>query len=103
MELLERHRLSDGHREGSVPVDVLAEEDALGPGLRGEVDLALLHLDLPRCGLARRSGLGPDHLNGEKIARNKQYLLGNAREGERFQGYFYGGFHLKELELRVGG
>ena len=94
MKLLERHRLSDGYRERSVAVDVLAEEDALCPGLRGEVDPALLHLDLPRCGLARSAGLGPDHLDSEKIARNKQHLLGDAGEGEGFQGYFYCGFHV---------
>ena len=93
VELLERHRLRDGYREGRVPVDVLAEEDALRPWLRGEVDLALLHLDLPRCGLARRASLGPDHLDREKVARNKQRLLGDTGEGERFQGDFDGGFH----------
>ena len=94
MELLHGHWFGDRNRERRVSVDLLAEEDALCPGLRGEVDLALLHLDLPRCGLARSAGLGPDHLDREEVARNKQCLLRNAREGERFQGDFDGGFHL---------
>ena len=101
MELLERHRLGDGNCEGGVSVDVLAEEDALRPWLRGEVDLALLHLDLPRCGLARCAGLRPDHLDREKVARNKQRLLGDAGEGEGFEGDFYMGFHVERVG--VGG
>ena len=93
MELLHGHWFGDRNRERRVSVDLLAEEDALCPGLRGEVDLAPLHLDLPRRGLARRAGLGPDHLYGEEVARNKQRLLGDAGEGEGLQGDFDGGFH----------
>ena len=68
MKLLEGDWLSDGNYERSVAVYVLTKEDALCPGLSGEVHFAPLHRDLPRCGFARCAGLRPDHLDGEKIA-----------------------------------
>ena len=93
MQLLQRHRLGDGNRKRRVSVDVLAEQYALGPGLGGEVALPPLHRDLPRRRLARRTGLRPDHLDREKVARDKQRFLGDRVEGEGFEGNFYGGFH----------
>ena len=88
MELLERHRLGDGNRERGVSVDVFAEEHPLCPGLGGEVDLPLLHRDLPRRGLARRTGLRPDHLDCEEIAGEGECLLGDAGDGEGLEGDF---------------
>ena len=84
MKLLEGNRLGDGNHERSVAVYVLTKEDALCPGLGGEVHFALLHRDLPRCGFARCAGLGPDHLDGEHIAGTQQHLFRDSREGERF-------------------
>ena len=84
MKLLDGDRLGDGNHERGVSVNVLAEEDALCPGLGGEVDLPLLHRDLPCCGLARCTGLGPDHLNGQHIAGTQQHLFRDSREGEGF-------------------
>ena len=84
MKLLEGDWLSDGNHERSVAVYILAEENALCPGLGGEVDLPLLLRDLPRCGFARGAGLGPDHLDGEKIAGTQQHLFRDSREGEGF-------------------
>ena len=77
----------------TVAVDVFAKEHALSPRLGGEVDLALLHCDLTRRRFARRAGLRPNHLDCEKIARDKQRLLGNAGEGEGLKGDFYCCFH----------
>ena len=88
MQFLQRHRLGDGNRERRVSVDILAEQDALGPGLHSEVALPLLHRDLPRRRLPRRTGLRPDHLDREKIAGDEQCLLGNRVEGEGFERYF---------------
>ena len=88
MQLLERHRLGDGHRERGVSINVFAKEDALGPGLRGEVALPLLHRDLPRRRLARGTGLGPDHFHCEEIARDQQCLFRDRSEGEGLQGDF---------------
>ena len=68
MKLLEGNRLGDGNHERGVAVYVLTKEDALCPGLGGEVYFALLHRDLPRRGFAWSGGLGPDHLDGEHIA-----------------------------------
>ena len=84
MELLQSHWLCDGNHERSVAVYVLAEEDAFCPGLGGEVDLPLLHRDLPRRGFAWSGGLGPNHLDGEHIAGTQQHLFRDPREGEGF-------------------
>ena len=94
MQLLERDRLGDGHRERGVSINVFAEEHALGPGLGGEIDLALLHRDLPRRRLARGTGLGPDHFHGEEIAGDQQCLFRDCGEGERLEGDFNRGFHM---------
>ena len=88
MKLLERDRFGDGNHERGVAVDILAEEHSLCPGLLREVDLALLHRNLPRRGFARSAGLGPDHLDREHIAGKQQHLFRDPREGERFEGYF---------------
>ena len=88
MKFLKRHRLCDGNRERRVSVNVLAEEHALCPRFGSEVDLALLHRNLPRRGLARSTGLRPNHLDGEKIAGDKQRLLGDAGYGEGLEGDF---------------
>ena len=84
MKFLQCHRLCNGNCECSVAVNVLAEEDTLCPGLGGEVNLALLHRDLPRSGLARGADLRPDHFHGEEIAGDRQRLLGDPGEGEGF-------------------
>ena len=88
MKLLQSHRLCDGNREGRVSVDILAEEDTLCPRLGSEVDLALLHRDLPRCGLAGSASLWPDHLDSEKVAGDKQCLLGDATYCDGLEGDF---------------
>ena len=84
MKLLEGNRLGDGNHERGVAVYVLTKEDALCPRFGSEVDLALLHRNLPRRGLARRTGLRPDHLDGEHIAGTQQHLFRDSREGEGF-------------------
>ena len=84
MEFLERHWLSNGDRKCRVAINVIAEEDALCPGLGGEVHFALLHRDLPRRGFARGAGLGPDHLDGEHIAGTQQHFFRDSREREGF-------------------
>ena len=86
MKFLKRH-------QRCVSVDIFAEEDALCPRLGGEVDLAPLHRDLPRRGLTGSASLRPDHLNREKVAGDKQRLLGNASYGEGLEGDFNGAFH----------
>ena len=88
MKFLKRHRLRDRNRERRVSVDIFAEKDALCPRFGSEVDLALLHRNLPRRGFAGSTGLRPDHLNREEIAGDKQRLLGDRVEGEGFEGYF---------------
>ena len=88
MKLLERHGLCNGNRERGVSVDVFAEEHTLCPGLGGEVDLAPLHCDLPRCGLAGSTGLWPNHRDGEKITGEGERLLGDAGDGEGLEGDF---------------
>ena len=65
-------------------INVLAEEDALCPGLGGEVDLPLLHRDLPRRGFTRDANLRPYHFHGEKVAGDRQCLLWDSGEGEGF-------------------
>ena len=88
MKLLQSHWLCDRNRERGVSVDIFAEEHSLRPGLGGEVDLAPLHRDLPRRGLARSSGLRPDHLDREEIAGEGECLLGDAVYGEGLEGDF---------------
>ena len=84
MEFLQCNRLGDGNCECRVAINVLAEENTLCPGLGGEVDLALLHRDLPCRRLARDADLRPYHFHGEKVAGDRQGLLRDSREGERF-------------------
>ena len=93
MKFLKRHRLCDGNRERRVSIDIFAEKDALCPRFGSEVDLALLHRNLPRRGFAGSTGLRPDHLDGEKIAGDKQRLLGDAGNVEGLKGNFYCCFH----------
>ena len=93
MELLQSHRLRDRNRERRVSVDVVAEEHSLCPGLGGEVDLAPLHCDLPRCGLAGSASLRPNHLDREEVAGEGECLLGDAGYGEGLKGDFNGAFH----------
>ena len=84
VKLLEGNRLGDGNHERSVAIYILTKEDALCPGLGGEVYFALLHRDLPCRGFARGAGLGPDHLDGEHIAGPQQHLFRDSRKGEGF-------------------
>ena len=84
MKFLERHWLCDGNCECRMPINILTKEDALCPWLGGEVDLPLLHRDLARRGFARSTGLRPNHFDGKKVARDRQDLLRDSREGEGF-------------------
>ena len=88
MKFLKRHRLRDGNRERRVSVDIFAEKDALCPRFGSEVDLALLHRNLPRRGFARSTDFGPDHFHGEEIAGDQQCLFRDCGEGEGFERYF---------------
>ena len=75
-------------------VDVFAKEDALRPRFGGEVALALFHDDLAGRGFAGGARPGPDQLDGEKVARKREALLGDAGHGEGVKGYFKCVFHV---------